>query len=143
MFISYWVMPSLRKKHALKPTDPKINYYIDAVSRSMQVNPENVRKKTRMQRVAYARHMIAFFLYNFTTLSLEEVAFTLGRKDHQTILNSLEVCGKILENDKGYPYYEEFVGLIMELGTTPYIPKKSKLQNQAVFSHLLKPLTNP
>lgn len=133
----------MHKNLKIKPNRMKINYFIRIVCDRMEVNSENIRKRIRTERIAYARHMIAYFLYNYTSFCLMEVAMELCRKDHQTIINSLEVCDKILDNDKGYKYNKELKDLIQQVGAMPRIPKRWKKQNQLVSCHPETPPSNP
>jgi len=126
--ISYWVYPELMKQKKVKPTQTRINYVIDRVCARMGVRPDSVTKKIKFERIAYARHMTCYFLYHYSTMCLMDVAHAINRKDHQTIINSLEVCEKILDNDKGFKYYDELSALLKELGTTPRIAKRWRNQ---------------
>jgi chromosomal replication initiation ATPase DnaA len=133
--INYWVYPDLMQQKKVKPTQTRINYVIKRVCARMGVRHENITKKIRFERIAYARHMICYFLYHYSTMCLMDVAHAINRKDHQTIINSLEVCENILDNDKGFKYYEEFADLLNELGTSPRISKRWRKQTQLASDH--------
>ena len=126
--ISYWVFPELIKQKKVKPSKIRIDYIVNRVCARMEVRQENITQKIRFERISYARHMICYFLYHYTSFCLMDVARIINRKDHQTIINSLEVCEKILDNDKGYKYYEELSDLLKELGNTPRIEKRWRNQ---------------
>lgn len=110
-------------------------YFIDLVCGEMGIEPGMVTMRTREERVAYARHMIAYLLYNYTFLSLQDVAKLIGRKDHGTIRNSLRVCNKVLDNNKGYKYNAEFVRVLEQLQTMPDILKKQRKKSQEASAH--------
>ena len=112
----------------VKPTQIRIDYVINRVCQRMEVRPENIVKKIRFEKIAYARHMICYFLYHYTSMCLMDVARVIGRKDHQTIINSLEVCENILDNDKGFKYYAELFDLLQEIGSAPRIEKRWRNQ---------------
>lgn len=126
--ISYWIYPELIKQKKVKPTQLRIDYFINMVCVRMEVRPETITKRIRFQKIAFARHMICYFLYNYTSMCLMDVARAIGRKDHQTIINSLEVCENILDNDKGFKYYDELSDLLKEIGNTPRIEKRWRKQ---------------
>lgn len=130
MAISYWVFPSLTKRQ-YKANQETINFYVSKVCAKMGVNPQVVKNRVRTERMAFARHYIAYFLYNNTTLCLSEVADAIGRKDHTTIRNCLKVCNKVLDVRNGYKFRNEFIELIDELSSTaPRIPRRQRKQIQ-------------
>lgn len=130
MAISYWVFPSLTKRQ-YKASKQTINFYVSRVCSKLDVNPQFIKKRVRMERIAFARHFIAYFLYNNTTLNLTEVAKAIGRNDHTTVRNCLMVCNKVLDERNGYRFRTEFIELIDELtSTAPRIPKRKMKQIQ-------------
>jgi chromosomal replication initiation ATPase DnaA len=130
--ISYWVFPELMKQKKVKPSKVRIDYIINRVCFRMSVRPETITKKIRFGKICAARHMVVYFLYHYTIMSLMDVARSINRKDHATIINSLEVCENILDNDKGFKYYEELMDLLKEIGTTPRIEKRWRKQKPRV-----------
>lgn len=109
MNISYWSYPSLPITD--RPKYQIAKHYIKCVCEKLDVDFRLITSKSRKKEIVYARHISAFFLYHLTSCSLKDVAFFLGKINHTTICNSLSICKKILDNDKGYPYYDEFVEL--------------------------------
>jgi chromosomal replication initiation ATPase DnaA len=119
MTISYWVIPALSTR-LKKPTKKKIDFIIDLVCEKMCLHNRNlILNPNRTTRVAFSRHFVCYLLYYGTSMSLNEIANVLNKKDHSTIVNSLKVCKKVWDNDKGYPYYDEFRELLDLLSINP------------------------
>jgi chromosomal replication initiator protein len=88
-----------------------------------------VLSKNRYRQLVQARYIIAFVLKRdrYLNLSLNNIAFCIGNRDHSTIVHSL----KTIENEMDI--YEDFRQLMYDIffylyGSDIYFPDKYKLR---------------
>lgn len=60
------------------------------------------REKTRRKRVVYARHCVCYLLRQYTRMTLEEIAESVGNCDHSTVVNSIKVFHNLNDTDPEY-----------------------------------------
>lgn len=60
------------------------------------------REKSRRKRVVFARHCASYFLRNYTRMTLEEIAESVGNTDHSTVVNSIKVFHALNDTDEEY-----------------------------------------
>ncbi|MDR0303979.1 MAG: chromosomal replication initiator protein DnaA [Chitinispirillales bacterium] len=66
-----------------------------------KIDLKELKSKSRIAHIAYARRVAAYFLKKHTPLSLHSIGAELGGKNHSTILHSIkEVKNKIANDDK-------------------------------------------
>jgi chromosomal replication initiator protein len=58
--------------------------------------------KCRDRALVEYRQLLAYLLRRYTSLSLEEIGFIIGRKDHATTIHSVKTIKNAIEWDKGY-----------------------------------------
>jgi len=66
---------------------PQPQAVIDAVVKLFRVAPEDLSGPRREQKLAYARHLAMYLLYEDCRRSLAEIGRLLGGRDHTTILH--------------------------------------------------------
>ncbi len=54
------------------------------------IKPSQIKDSTRKEEIALPRQVIMFILRNILKMKLEEIAFTLKRKDHTTIIHGVD-----------------------------------------------------
>lgn len=60
---------------------------INTVTQYKAIDLEVVKTKKRTQRIVYVRHLLCYFLANFSTLPLKEIADKIGVGDHTTVIH--------------------------------------------------------
>lgn len=84
--------------------------------------------------VTLKRHMLMFFLFRYTTLTLKEVASLFNRSDHSTVLNAIK---KIDGYRKSYPVFFKAMRNIrvkLKAQNRKYFMKKSNVEPSSTFS---------
>jgi chromosomal replication initiator protein len=88
---------------------------------------EFVMERTRKQEYVKTRYVIAYLLAQdfYLNMSLTSIAFSIGKRDHTTIIHGL----KVMENE--LELYEEFRELVKDVfvyvyGSDSYFPQRYK-----------------
>ncbi len=101
------------KQRAEQQTDIP-NIAMRAVCNSFDVDLDEMKSKSRLQTLAFARHAYCSMVRKFTRLTLKEIGQTLGGRDHATVVNSCRVSDNLLEYDDVYrQMYEEALDLLI------------------------------
>lgn len=58
----------------------------------------NIDQKTRLRHYVYARQIAFYYARKITKMSLAEIGYRIGKKDHATVLHSI----RVIENLKRY-----------------------------------------
>jgi chromosomal replication initiation ATPase DnaA len=69
-------------------------------------------KKTREQPYIFARHFLAYFLYQHTRMNMNQIAKYVGKRDHSSIHNSLKQARRLIDTDE---YFTNKAKLITKL----------------------------
>jgi chromosomal replication initiator protein len=72
---------------------------IQVVCEETGVNIVAIRGKTRMRNVVLARHLIFYYAKRCTGLSLQQIGFTLGGKDHTTVIHANRSIKDLIETE--------------------------------------------
>jgi len=81
-----------------KTTNPKD--IIKEVGRELGVPLKDIRADSRKKNVVLARHVCMYFLKTQTSLTYEEIARFLGKKDHTTVLHGVQkIMNGLSQND--------------------------------------------
>jgi chromosomal replication initiator protein len=77
---------------------------IDIISKYFKIDTKLIMSKSRKRNIVEARHIISHVLYHdrFLKLSLNQVATLLNKKDHTTIIHSVNFCKTQNEIDVKY-----------------------------------------
>ena len=73
---------------------------LDAVGSFYKIDLQDMKGKSRVAAVAWARQVAAFFLKKYTPLSLSQIGNELGGKNHSTILHSVKEVETQAENEE-------------------------------------------
>lgn len=66
------------------------------------VTPEQVKSRTRLKQITYARHAYCHLASSVDPMStLQSIGKTIGR-DHSTVINSINKCNNLRETDIAY-----------------------------------------
>jgi len=77
------------------------NYILDLVCSVMEVNVEDVKKRSRRYEINLSRQMVMYFIRKFNeTISLKGIGIFLGNRDHSTIINGIRQM-------EGYLYLDD------------------------------------
>lgn len=72
---------------------------IKTVCSFYNIKVSHIKSETRTSEVALTRQIIMYLLRNELKMKLEEVAYTLKRKDHTTVMHGVEKVQRLLMND--------------------------------------------
>lgn len=80
-----WVAPGLKKDtgHYISVIKPH-EEITDAVSHYTGISIEKIKGTRGTQEIAYARHLVAYFLREYTNMTLQNISRYLNRMDHTT-----------------------------------------------------------
>ena len=81
------VLVQNQEEHGRK-TNPK--EIISIISKETGIKQKQLKGENRKQQVVLARHLTMYFLKTQTTLSYEEIAHLLGKKDHTTVMHGVQ-----------------------------------------------------
>jgi len=70
------------------------------VAKHYKINATDMRSKSRSAHIAYARQVAIFLTRNLTNLSLADIGEAFGKRDHSTVIHSIEKINKLLDEDK-------------------------------------------
>jgi len=71
------------------------------VGKEMGISLKEIRSETRKKNIVLARHICMYFLKTQTSLTYEEIAHFLGRKDHTTVLHGVQkIMNGLSQNDQ-------------------------------------------
>lgn len=77
------------------------NYILDLVCSVMEVNVEDVKKRSRRYEINLSRQMVMYFIRKYNeTISLKGIGIFLGNRDHSTIINGIRQM-------EGYLYLDD------------------------------------
>lgn len=78
------------------PISPEV--VTDIVCKRLNVNYEDVFKKTRLRKIAEARQIAMYLAYNYSEMSLKQVGRFFNR-DHSTVLYAKDMVGGYIKFD--------------------------------------------
>ncbi len=90
----------LLQTESLMPTRPvPVREIIAECARRCQVTTEQVLGKSRHQRVVLARSLASYLARQLTTMSYPEIARSLAKKNHSTVLAAVKRVDKMVKDD--------------------------------------------
>jgi chromosomal replication initiator protein len=63
---------------------------LEVVSSYYKIDLEDIKGKSRVAQIAWARHIAIYFLKKYTSVTLSAIGNELGGRSHATVLNSVE-----------------------------------------------------
>lgn len=73
---------------------------INAVCDYFKIHKGKLREKNRKTELVYGRQMVMVLLRKKTTMSLHEIAKTLGYKNHTTVISAVRHIDDLVETDE-------------------------------------------
>ena len=82
------------KEHKVMPPTPSL--IVEAVAKSFQLSPSDLKSKKRDKEITLARHVAMYLIRQETNCSLSQIGQELGGRDHATVSHACEkVAGSI------------------------------------------------
>ena len=72
---------------------------IEMTCKKFYVSRDDILGNKRTANIAGARHFAVYVLRKTTTYSQKKIAELMGRKDHSTIINSIDIIEKKIHTD--------------------------------------------
>lgn len=91
---------------------PKLSWIIEATARCFELSVEDILGMSREELVCRPRQVAMYLARDLTTHSTTEVARTLGRSDHTTVLHGVDVIKRRMAME---PELAEKVGTIRQI----------------------------
>lgn len=85
------------KREKVKPKD-----IIKTIAKEYQITSKDILSRSRKAEIAFARQVVMYLLREEFGMKLEEIAKTLNRKDHTTVIHAVDKIKSKLEIDKGF-----------------------------------------
>jgi len=85
--------------HPEQPIDG--NRVIATVAEHFQVPVQELKGQLRTKRVALARQVAMFLMRNILSLSLKDIGYYFGGKDHTTVMHAIEKVSGLQDEDPG------------------------------------------
>ncbi len=67
-----------------------IEYIVEVVSQHFNLNPDDLTSKKRPREISYPRQIVMYLCRTLTDMSLPQIGFKLGKRDHTTIIHGYE-----------------------------------------------------
>ncbi|MDR3176317.1 MAG: hypothetical protein LBU06_07290 [Desulfovibrio sp.] len=90
-----------------KPTPASI---VDHVARHFSVSPEDIIGKRRDKAISLPRHIAIFLCRDLLGLSLVQIGGFFGKRDHTSIIYSVNKMARLLDSDKDMHKLTEDIG---------------------------------
>ena len=108
--ISPWIYAGLIKgEYGLKDED----YLLEQVSQFYGISKEEILGKKRDRPIIIARHSYILLMKKFTKLTLKQMGFACGFRDHSTCINAITAIENYIDTDKRFR--DEFNQLLAKL----------------------------
>lgn len=83
------------KKKEITPS-----FIIEVVAEHFGVSPEDIASRKRTAELVQPRQIVMYLCRQLTQASLQNIAKTIGKKDHTTVLHGIEKITEKMENDE-------------------------------------------
>ncbi len=100
--LSIGLIQKLFGKNNLQPQNNQpatISHYISAISSYFHLKSSQLKSATRTKSIALPRQILMYLLRNELRLSLNEIGYVLGGRDHSTILHGIDKISRLRETD--------------------------------------------
>lgn len=107
---SLWVLRGLKAYHEYRIESVKLCNIVKNISIKTGFLVSEISLKTRKREVLEVRQLAHYVCRKHTKLSLEHIGYSIGEKDHATVINSIEVVQNLLDTDKIFrSKYDEII----------------------------------
>lgn len=90
-------------KDLVSPEQPlDANRVLNAVAEHFQVSLNDLKGQLRTKRVALARQTAMFLLRNLLNISLKDIGYFMGGKDHTTVMHAIDKISELKIKDPGF-----------------------------------------
>lgn len=91
------------------------------------ISTNELKLKTRKQRIVKARQLCMWYLFHKTTMSLEFIGNKYGGKNHATVIHAVRVVDDLIQTKDAeyYPLIQEFK-ILTNYENTPFTKRKKK-----------------
>jgi chromosomal replication initiator protein len=72
---------------------------LEAISSHFGISLQALAAKTRARPIAEARHAAMYLLRNDAQLTLKEIGFLLGHRDHATVIHGVKKVSRLAATD--------------------------------------------
>mgnify|MGYP000026362171 FL=1 len=97
--ISPYVFAGLVDGHyGLKSED----YILDIVCRHFDVTKIEITSASRKRNFVLPRHVVCHFIKKYTLMSLKDIGWFMGGRDHSTIIHSITAIDNLINTDKAF-----------------------------------------
>lgn len=105
--MNYQIVPGLhdrnRKEFLLQSSGgPKEDFLMERVCELMQVDPLELKSKSRKRCLVESRQILMYLMKEQTSLSLKKIGELLGGRDHSTVLYGIQVVQDLVDIDKHF-----------------------------------------
>lgn len=97
--MTHYAIPGLKDKR-VKPNTEKLEFILNEVAKRVGVEVEDVLGFRRFRELPLARHIFCKLARLNTSATLFEIAQFLGKRDHTTIIYSVQTCNDLMFSDK-------------------------------------------
>jgi chromosomal replication initiator protein len=85
----------------IKQDNLDLSSILDAVAKYYKVRIADIKGKARHKSIIIPRQMCMYLARKHTPMSLEEIGANIGRRDHTTVMHSIEKIEQMLNSDDG------------------------------------------
>lgn len=77
------------------------------IHKYFNIEYDRIQDSKRKRELVQCRQIGMYFSKNMTRLSLEDIGFFFGKKDHATVLHACKTVNNLIETDQNYKYQIE------------------------------------
>ncbi len=74
-------------------------YIVEIVSQHFNLNPSDITSKKRPRDISYPRQIVMYLCRTLTDMSLPQIGYSLGKRDHTTIIHGYEKISLEIKTD--------------------------------------------
>ncbi|MBY0424697.1 MAG: chromosomal replication initiator protein DnaA [Cytophagales bacterium] len=81
-------------------SEVSIDYIQKSVAEYFGITPEEMKDKTRKMEIVVPRQIAMYFGKLFTNLSLKQIGYQFGKRDHSTVIHAISSVEDMIETDR-------------------------------------------
>lgn len=113
MSLTYWSAPGMKSVRTfftsaqiLKIEGKAFNMIMRIVCKERKLDPQDLVGTSRKRDIAEGRHLVFYLLKQHTVLTLKQIGFPMGGRDHSTVIHACDSIKNRLDTE---PLFRDLV----------------------------------
>lgn len=81
-------------------TDVNVDYIQKCVAEYFKIPLEELKGKSRKKEIVIPRHIAMYLTKEYTSMTLKNIGYHYGKRDHTTVLNAVSAVNDLISTDK-------------------------------------------